>query len=219
VSFHCVVCTIALAPEAVEKKSFQGQGFFGPPYVLRGWMLRNVLLPWLSTMDFDSLTVSGVWEDGPGYKYVNVPPVTHNIGDLFLQRQAAFDSLSGSNSNDWFLFLNDDTLWDPRNARPSSLEEWGVMSPSRWCRSRDQRGERVNDGSAESSEWNKYDYVNFHGTLVKRWVQEQVPWKSFEPVYGMDVSYTNALNFAGIPWRKAPEYRLYDLELFSTPWE
>jgi len=220
-SFNCVLCTIALGADGREvKKSFQGLPIVGAPYGMRGWVLRTLILPWLGSMGvFEQIVVSGEWEDGPHYKYVPVPPVYHNIGDLFIQRQAAFDALAGTDPNDWVLYLNDDTIWDAANRVPSPLESAGVLSPSRWTRGRYPRGERLNDGSRARSPWNDDDYVNLHGVLVKRGVTKRLPWTTLPPVPQMDVALTTALRDADIPWRYAPDLRVWDVEIFGEPWK
>lgn len=213
-SFYCIVNTIA--GSEVERLTWED----GPAYPSRAFILRNLLLPWLSAMQrFDRIVVVGEWEIGPGYDYVYVAPVYHDVSDLFVQRQAGFDHLPGTNPNDWFLYLNDDTLWDPANPVPALLEQTAVLSPSRWTRSRYPQGERINDGSKASSHWNDEDYVCFHGTLVKRWVTERIPWKQLPGGPGSDVLFTRMLAEHGVKWRYAPEYRIWDIEAGVKRWE
>jgi hypothetical protein len=174
------------------------------------------MLPWLSQMGFDQLLVTGVWEPGPGYGYVQVPEYYKGIGDLLFQRQAGFDFTTGA-PEDWVLYLNDDTLWSPDNpALPTDGPD--VLSPSRWTRARVGAGERLNDGSQASSTWNETDYVQFHGTLVRRRVTERVPWVSLPPVPGLDMAFTERLRDLAIPWRAAPEYKVWDVELGANLW-
>ena len=204
-TLSCVVCTIAGAPDAGERGNIYSVGL---PYAARGWALRNLTLPWLSRMGFKELIVTGQWEQGPGYHYIKVPEVYRNIGDLLLQRQAGYDLSTG----DWVLYLNDDTIWDPSNPLPADLE-CQVLSPSRWSRAATPYGSPLNDGSMASSPYNEEDYVHFHATLVRREVTQRIPWVTLPPEPGVDVLFSMRLNYEGIPWRHAPEYKVWDIEL------
>jgi hypothetical protein len=209
----CIVSTIAGAPDAAGRKNEYTVDF---TYASRAWILRNLTLPWLSQMGFDQLLVTGIWEPGPGYGYVQVPEFYRGIGDLLLQRQAGYE-MSQGDPEDWVLYLNDDTLWSPDNP---SLPNDGpdVLSPSRWTRVRKSSGERLNDGSRESSEANATDYVQFHATLVRRRLTQRLPWVGIVPGPGLDVAFTAQLGEASLPWRPAPEYKVWDVELGANLW-
>jgi len=213
VSISCVLTTIAGADDADSR----GNLFTcGGSYAQRGWVLRNVLLPWLHSMDlFNQIVVAGEWETGPGFIYAPRCQVYHGVADILLQRQTGFEATEGE-ANDWVLYLNDDTIWEPRNPVPQPAEPCSVLSPSRWTRARTSHAEPLPDGGGK--------YVQWHATLVKRKVTAQVPWTSLSLEPGpdgmchFDLTFTETLEAAGIPWRYAPECKVWDLEMGGAPW-
>ena len=212
-SISCVVTTIAGADDADTRGNLYT---CGGSYAQRGWVLRNVMLPWLHSMDvFDRLVVAGEWETGPEFVYAPRCQVYHDIKDILLQRQAGFEATTGE-ANDWVLYLNDDTIWCPENPVPQPGEPHGVLSPSRWTRARTSHAEPLPDGEGK--------FVQWHATLVKRKVTVRVPWSAFPDVLGpdgmhhFDLQFTDILEQAQIPWRYAPEYKVWDLEMGGSPW-
>jgi len=205
-SLTCIINSIALAPDARRVSSGNR------PYGERAWLLRNVILPWYRSLCvFDDIVVVGEFEEGPGYRYVPCPQVYHNVGDALIQRTVGLGATTGIDG-DWVLFQHDDHLWSPENPVPRAQGGFdNVLSPARLTRARCALGEPLNDGHQDG-------YVNGHACLMRRWVAHKVPWSSVAPIFTWDIEYTKALATAGIAWRYAPEYAVWDLELGATPW-
>ena len=205
--FTCIINSIALAKDAARPSSGSR------PYAERAWLLRNVILPWYASLGvFDEVVVAGEFEEGLFHRYVPCAQVFHTVGDALLQRQLGFEATTG-HPDDWVLFQHDDHLWAPENETLGvSVAADRALSPSRWTRARRATGEALNDGHL-------VPHINGHALLMRRRIAALVPWTSVPPVFTWDVEYTAALARAGVAWRYAPEYAVWDLERGAEPWK
>lgn len=222
-SISLIINTAAAAPHAKHVLS-SGK----VPYSWRAYALKNFILPrYCSDPYIDEVIVSGIWEEGEGYKYVRVPPIHFNWADCIAQRQAGFEAASG----DVLIFQHDDhvleracILIDPRDQTTVYLshymspegtadnKQYDVLSPARYTRARVFAGERLNAGEAEK-------YIDGHLAIYRREVIGRCPWKEVPAQFTMDVAHTKQIRAAGFNIVHTDAVRCWDVERGSEPWK
>jgi hypothetical protein len=211
-----VINTCSLGPRAAFGTSSGGRA-----HSEREWYLKNLILPNAEASEvINDIVIVGEFEEDPNgiYKYVECPSENFDCTDALKQRQLGFEKTFLG--NEWIIFQHDDHMLDPYFSDwwPSlkkTIEEhdYGVVSPERWCRSRDWAGERLNNGAKDR-------YLSGHMALVRRDIAETCPWEEVPKVFTWDIEYTRMIQRSNFNISlENPNFICYDVEFGATPWK
>lgn len=179
---------------------FKRNDFRSALYVERAALLKETLK---GLSGFDEVIVAGNFEEGEGYRYVEVPPYFHDRRDALRQREAGARFAKG----DLLVFSHDDHAPGENFAyqlRDIANEEWDILVPRRV---HFQTKAELNNGKVDG-------YMGGHLLAMKRWIWAKVPWTSLNTEW-WDVSMTRLWREAGakIVWNDGLIH--YDMEASS----
>jgi len=165
-------------------------------YRRRYSLLKERVLPAAISQDFDEIIVAGVYEDGPGYRYLPVAPRFRDRRDALVQREQGARHSSG----EVLVFSHDDHALaaDFNQVLKSYTGEWGEYAKG-WDLLMPQRihgitGAVMNNGFEAGP--NKTSYMGSHALVMKRWLWASVPWTSVDTEY-WDTTLTRMWEQAG----------------------
>ena len=181
----------------------------------RQTLITEQVLPSVLAHPFAEVVVIGNYRDGPGYRYLHVPPVTGTTVDGLIKR----DTAAVATSADIIVYLCDDHRLDPAfwvDLESYLPEPWDLLAPSRYCI---REGLRVplNMGRKEG-------YVGGHGIVVRRSALRLLPWMAGlhqgDAARIWDVTYSVDAQKRGARVIFAPDgvLGIEDIEPLARPW-
>lgn len=137
----------------------------------REQLLTEAVIPSVLAQRFAEVVVVGDYHDGPGYRYLPVPPMMRNTLDALVKRDVG----TVATTSPWLVYLCDDhaVVGDFRlsvNAWAES-DETDVLVPSRFADHPQHGRIRINNGEREM-------YCGGHGGVFKREVIASRPWSA-----------------------------------------
>ena len=187
---------------ASKDPALQGTNIFrGTPYSARYGLLKDRILSSVCDSGFDEVIVCGVFEEGPGYRYVPMAPKRRDRRDALHQRDLGAAYATG----DILVFCHDDHA--PAHDFAEKLQvladdqSWDILVPKRLHGITDAE---LNNGRADA-------YMGGHCLAMRRWLWAEVPWTSVDTEW-WDISLSRLWREAGakIVWNDTLIH--YDLE-------
>ena len=181
------------------------------PYAARIEILRETIA--LAQDDgWDEIIVAGQFEEGDGYKYVEVEPVFRNRSDGLIQREMGARYAIG----DVLVFCHDDhrpgndfanAIMHWEDEPEHYLSDWDLLIPKR---AHKLTGETLENGNHEQNP-KRESYMGAHCLVMKRWLWAEVPWTSVATTF-WDHSMTRLWKEAGAKLVYADDLIHYDME-------
>lgn len=179
-------------------------------------LLAEKVLPSVVGQPFTEIVVVGDYRDGPGYRYLHVPPVTGTTVDALIKR----DTAAVATSADILVYLCDDHRLSPlfwEDLQAFLPEPWDLLAPSRYT-VREGTVVPLNMGRRES-------YIGGHGIVARRSALRILPWMAGlhrgDAARIYDVTHTHEAARRGVRVKWAPDgvLGIEDVEPGARPWE
>ena len=177
-----IINTACKDPAVAGASNMYRSGSYGARYGI----LKDRVLPAVTTAGFDEVIVCGVFEPGEGYRYVPMQPRWRDRRDALHQRDLGASYATG----DLLVFCHDDHTPAPgfvEVLQQIALDpDWDLLVPKRLHALT----------SAELENGRALDYMGGHCLVMKRWLWAEVPWTSVNTEW-WDVSLTRLWREAG----------------------
>lgn len=202
----CVINTAASDPWVHGRNPHRVAG-----YSSRYDLLTKRVLPAAVEQDFDEVIVVGTFEEGEGYRYLELPPRHRDRRDALAQREHGARHATG----DLLVFSHDDHALAPDFVYTLRTKhaggEWDLLVPRRV---HGITGATLNNGFEDAPL--KQSYMGGHALVMRRWLWAAVPWTSCDTEY-WDTSMTRLWQEAG--GRLAFAQDLVHIDVEAEEWE
>lgn len=175
----------------------------------RRQLIDDFILPSVkSTYLFREIVVVGEYHDGPGYRYLAVPPVTGTTLDALIKRECA----SAATDSDALLYLCDDHMlvngWQTEWLALAD-QPWDILVPERVAE-RDGKLVTINNGLSPQDP--HYPYVAGHAGIFRRRVLRARPWMAAPHDLYWDLGHSRQAMAAGFTVATTHDLRVCDID-------
>jgi hypothetical protein len=158
----------------------------------------------------NEIIVAGMHHEGIGFRYLEIPGMTHSTTDALVKRDAA----TVATRADTICYLSDDHTLDPNFLAALRFkyywDDFDVLIPARYT-VRDDEKVWLNSGAREG-------YCSGHGGVFRRWVIEDCPWSAGPHHRLWDLLTSQWHQTKGYKYVAAePDLAIVDIE-GGTPW-